>query len=63
MSRLEELMGAIEASRSRVIEALNPESPAIYTFLMDRFAHSDVAQDPVFQFVFRSFYRLETWLG
>lgn len=59
MSSIEDLMTAVEANRVQVIDALDAESPAVYAFLMNRFAHSDVSQDPIFQFVFRSFYRLD----
>jgi hypothetical protein len=60
VSALEDLLGSIEASRGLVIDTLDPESPEIYVFLMDRFAHTDVSSDLVFQFVFRSFYRLDS---
>lgn len=50
----------ILANQKAVLDNLKLESLAVHQFLQSRFAQaSDVSQDPVFQFVFRSFYRLD----
>ncbi|RTQ93695.1 hypothetical protein [Lysinibacillus telephonicus] len=42
-----------------IVNSLDEESVAVYIFLYYEFLKSDVTINPVFQFVFRSFYRLD----
>ena len=47
-------------SRSKeIIKTLDHESIEVYKFLLSEFNKSDVRENLVFQFVFRSFYRLD----
>lgn len=49
----------INENASQIIAALDPESIDVYQFLSERYLASDLATDTVYQFVFRSFYRLD----
>lgn len=50
----------ILANQAAVLGNLKLESLAVYEFLQSRYGQApDVSQDSVFQFVFRSFYRLD----
>ncbi|GGP26837.1 hypothetical protein [Silvimonas amylolytica] len=49
----------IETSASLVLDALNKESIDVYRFLSERYLSVDPGADAVFQFMFRSFYRLD----
>jgi hypothetical protein len=59
MNTLHELASYIDAHRDQVLENLDPESVDVYVFLSKRFGECDASKDRVFQFVFRSFYRLD----
>jgi hypothetical protein len=49
----------IDNHSSRILENLGDEPIEVYLFLSNRFCKCDVSKDKVFQFVFRSFYRLD----
>jgi hypothetical protein len=51
----------VETRATEILEQLEPESIAVYLFLRNRFAADDhdPATDKLFQFVFRSFYRVD----
>ena len=49
----------IEQNLDAVLAHLKPESLEVYSFLRARFAEGDIANDGLFQFLFRSFYRLD----
>ena len=49
----------INEQSNEIIDNLDYESINVYKFLKDEFKKSDVTKNPVFQFVFRSFYRLD----
>jgi len=44
---------------SAVVENIAPESVDVYLFLSDQFQKGDVCNNYLFQFVFRSFYRID----
>lgn len=50
----------IEDCAAEVLEQVDTESIAVHRFLSDRCVSEDPAQDELFQFVFRSFYRLDS---
>lgn len=60
---LDELTSYINGHRGLVLNNLNPESLDVYVFLSKRFSECDASKDRVFQFVFRSFYRLDWGSG
>ena len=45
--------------RAAIARALQPESTAVYQFLSTEFQKGPVDKNPLFQFVYRSFYRLD----
>jgi hypothetical protein len=49
----------IDQNADSIVHAIGCESIDVYRFLSDRFRRSNVSSDTVFQFVFRSFYRLD----
>jgi hypothetical protein len=51
----------VEQRATEILEQLDPESIAVYLFLCNRFASDDhdPATDKLFQFVFRSFYKVD----
>lgn len=49
----------IEANGKLIVEGVGKESVAIYQFLVSEFAKGSVAENQVFQFMYRSFYRLD----
>lgn len=53
-------VGVIEENGQLVVAAIAPESVAVYAYLADRFAREyEAARDLVFQFLFRSYYRID----
>lgn len=49
----------IEQNADSIVRDIGRESIDVYRFLSDRFLQSNVSSDTIFQFVFRSFYRLD----
>lgn len=49
----------IEQNAESIVHAIGRESIDVYRFLSNRFRRNNVSSDTVFQFVFRSFYRLD----
>ncbi len=49
----------VEALAPQILERIDQESIDVYRFLADRYASYDPKDDLLFQFVFRSFYRLD----
>jgi hypothetical protein len=60
MATINDLAEYIDEHCDRILERLDTESVDVYVFLCDRFAASDVMEDRIFQFVFRSYYRLDS---
>lgn len=54
-----EKLAWIENDAAAILAHLEPESIAVYRFLSQRFKSHDPTNDGLFQFVFRSFYRLD----
>jgi hypothetical protein len=50
---------AINRNARAIVAQIGLETLAVYRFLQDRLAQPDGCDDPVFQFLFRSFYRLD----
>lgn len=59
MPTLREYTEYIDANRDRVVGNLDLESITVYDFLSRRFEVCNASEDPLFQFVFRSFYRMD----
>jgi len=49
----------IEQNIQSILKGVDLESVAVYLFLADDFARGSVTERPLFQFVYRSFYRLD----
>jgi hypothetical protein len=49
----------IEGNADSIVRAIGPEAVDVYGFLADEFARGSVVGNYVFQFTFRSFYRLD----
>lgn len=49
----------IETNANKIVQNIGQESVDVYRFLSNRFCKNDPREDKVFQFVFRSFYRLD----
>ena len=49
----------IEMNSEEIVRAIGRESVEVYRFLSDEFARGPVLENCVFQFVYRSFYRLD----
>ncbi|HEY6467644.1 MAG TPA: hypothetical protein VIY69_16705 [Candidatus Acidoferrales bacterium] len=52
-------LAQIEANAAPIVEGIGAESVAVYLYLLREFASGPVDKNKVFQFVFRSFYRLD----
>lgn len=49
----------IEANADKIVQSIGRESVEVYRFLSKRFLEQEPKDDNVFQFIFRSFYRLD----
>jgi hypothetical protein len=49
----------LEANAEHIVQAVGKESIEVYRFLRQRYTVQDPQSDPVFQFMFRSFYRID----
>ncbi|MEL4026672.1 MULTISPECIES: hypothetical protein [Bacillales] len=49
----------INENAESIMDSLREESVAVYVFLYKEFLKGDVTLNPIFQFVYRSFYRLD----
>lgn len=49
----------IETNADMIVKFIGQESVDVYRFLSNRFYENDPREDKIFQFVFRSFYRLD----
>lgn len=59
MRTIKEIVLSIEEKKEDIINRLNPESIEVYGFLQKEFSKGDVINNPLFQFVYRSYYRLD----
>lgn len=59
MNEIREIANLIEQYSVEIISNLERESIDVYQFLKEGFENSDVTQNYLFQFVFRSFYRID----
>ena len=59
MNKIEDISYWIENYSSEIIENLEQESIDVYRFLKTEFENSDVTKNLLFQFVFRSYYRMD----
>jgi hypothetical protein len=59
MGKIEEIINWIENNSTEVIDNIEHESVDVYNFLKNEFAKSNVNENYLFQFVFRSFYRVD----
>lgn len=50
----------IEANAKNIVQSVGHESVAVYRFLFGRYHDNDPKDDLIYQFVFRSFYRLDS---
>ena len=49
----------ISSNQKRILDGLGPEPFAVYSFLSSECARGGVDKNPLFQFVYRSYYRLD----
>ena len=52
-------LAALNENAEVIVEAIGREAVDVYLFLCDEFARGPVTQNALFQFVYRSFYRLD----
>lgn len=55
----EEIINYVKDNEQAIIDFLSLESISVYEFLHTEFQKGDVTNNPLFQFVYRSFYRLD----
>jgi len=56
---MESVINYINTNADQIVDNIDQESIDVYIFLKSEFKKSDVTMNPLFQFVFRSFYRLD----
>ena len=59
MDNVEEISSWIENHSKEVVESIEQESINVYNFLRREFEKSNVTENHLFQFVYRSFYRID----
>lgn len=59
LKKIKQISNWIEDNLKRIIDNIDQESIDVYNFLKDEFSKSDVNNNHLFQFVFRSFYRID----
>ncbi len=59
MKDLKNIASWIEDNSESIISNIEQESVAVYLFLQEQFAKTNVTENHLFQFVYRSFYRLD----
>ena len=59
MKNIKEISDWIEANSKEIIKNIEQESVDVYNFLITEFTKSNVTENYLFQFVFRSFYRID----
>lgn len=59
MNKITEITEWIENHSTEIIENIDQESVDVYNFLKKKFNESNVNENYLFQFVFRSFYRID----
>jgi len=59
MKKIREISEWIENNSAEIIENIDQESVDVYNFLKAEFKKSNVIENHLFQFVFRSFYRID----
>lgn len=59
MKKIQEITHWIENNSTEIIENIDQESVDVYNFLKTEFKKSNVNENYLFQFVFRSFYRID----
>lgn len=59
MLDIDEILPNIESHAKQIVDAIGREAVDVYGFLCDEFARQPVERNCVFQFVYRSFYRLD----
>lgn len=59
MDKIIEISNWIENNRLQIIENIEQESIDVYNFLRNQFQNSNTTKNYLFQFVYRSFYRID----
>lgn len=59
MNSTESIIGKINANAQVIVDNIPVESPSVYVYLKEQFDQSNVTNNYVFQFLYRSFYRLD----
>lgn len=59
MNKITEIAEWIENYSTQIIENIDHESVDVYNFLKKQFSESNITENHLFQFVFRSFYRID----
>ena len=56
---MKNIVAYINSNVTKIVRNIDQESIDVYLFLREKFNNSNVTQNPLFQFVYRSFYRLD----
>lgn len=59
MANIESICSWIETNNTRIIQNIDNESIDVFNFLKDQFSNSNITSNYLFQFVYRSYYRLD----
>ncbi len=59
MNSSDNIIGKINANAQVIVDNIPVESPSVYVYLKEQFDQSNVKDNYVFQFLYRSFYRLD----
>ena len=59
MSQIAEITNWIEENSTDIIDNIDIESIEVYQFLQEQYNTTNVEENHLFQFVFRSYYRLD----
>jgi len=59
MNKIIEIAEWIENHSTQIIKSIDQESVDVYNFLKKQFSESNITENYLFQFVFRSFYRID----
>ncbi|WHZ02842.1 hypothetical protein QNH48_28645 [Neobacillus sp. YX16] len=59
MNQAADIIGNIYVQKSAIMNNLKEESVAVYAYITKEFNKGNITENPVFQFMYRSYYRLD----
>lgn len=59
LKHMKNIIEYLNLNADRIVRNIDQESIDVYLFLKEQFNNSNVSRNPLFQFVYRSFYRLD----